>query len=409
MHTIALITYDISPYRGSEAAVSWNFVTKMHKYARLIVIYGGSQDEVERYVSATPLENVEWVFVPKKELPPVGKGLREDFYYLVYYMQWHREVARIVGGLVDSGSVDLIHYLNPIGFKEPGWCWKIKSVPYVWGPVQGVDNRPLRLYKTMGVKGTIAAIVRRIVHNGLFMFHPRVRKAFKRADALFGATPATVRGLKRYHNKDVMYLPENGITKMLVDAPIELKSDQRINLIWIGVLDEYRKAFGLLLDILLKVKSDNWHIDIFGGGETNLANKAKIKALGRHITLHGKVSRDVVQKHLAQSHLHIISSLGEATTTVLFEAMTHGVPTMTLNHCGMSGVVCERCGIKIPIESYEQVVGQMSSAIDGLIENPEKVKELSQGVISCSENFMWDRRVKIFTDTYSSLVNSYKD
>lgn len=29
MHTIALITYDISPYRGSEASVSWNYVWNM--------------------------------------------------------------------------------------------------------------------------------------------------------------------------------------------------------------------------------------------------------------------------------------------------------------------------------------------------------------------------------------------
>lgn len=29
MRTILLITYDISPYKGSEASVSWNYVSKM--------------------------------------------------------------------------------------------------------------------------------------------------------------------------------------------------------------------------------------------------------------------------------------------------------------------------------------------------------------------------------------------
>lgn len=29
MRTIIIITYDISPYRGSEASVSWNYVSNM--------------------------------------------------------------------------------------------------------------------------------------------------------------------------------------------------------------------------------------------------------------------------------------------------------------------------------------------------------------------------------------------
>lgn len=408
MHTVALITYDISPYRGSEAAVSWNFVLKMHRHVHLIVIYGGDRDEVERYISECPLENVEWRYVPKRPLPTNARGLVEDYYYTLYYRQWHKDVAKLVANLVDAGKVDLIHYLNPIGFKEPGWSWRIKSVPYVWGPVQGVDNRPLQLYKAMGIKGTIAAIVRRIVHNGLFILYPRVRKAFKRADALFAATPATVRGLKKYHGRDVVYLPENGILQMERDTPIEYESGQRLNLIWIGVLDEYRKAFGLLLEALKRVKHTNWHLDVFGKGVPNARNQAIIDSMSERITIHGKVGRDVVQERLFQSHLHIISSLGEATTTVLWEAMTHAVPTMTLDHCGMGGVVCDKCGIKIPIGGFEQVVGRMASEIENLIEHPERVLELSKGVIECSKQYMWDKRIGVFTDTYSRLISSYK-
>ena len=71
---------------------------------------------------------------------------------------------------------------------------------------------------------------------------------------------------------------------------------------------------------------------------------------------------------MKNSHLHVISSLGEATTTVLFEAMSYGVPTMTLDHCGMAGVVCEECGIKIPIHSYNQVISDIAKRIDELIE-----------------------------------------
>lgn len=40
MRTVLLITYDISPYRGSEASVSWNYVNNMQHSNELIVLYG---------------------------------------------------------------------------------------------------------------------------------------------------------------------------------------------------------------------------------------------------------------------------------------------------------------------------------------------------------------------------------
>ena len=184
MHRIAVITYDISPFRGSEASVSWNFVTKMSRHVHLTVIYGRANAEIDDYIKAHPIENVEWIGIQKKDVEHFGRGLRQDYYFSLYYRQWHKEAAATASRLASERRIDLIHYLNPIGFKEPGWLWQIKSVPYVWGPLQGVDNRPLKLHKALGAKGTISAIIRRLVHNGLFRYFPRARKAFRRADAL---------------------------------------------------------------------------------------------------------------------------------------------------------------------------------------------------------------------------------
>lgn len=409
MHRIALITYDISPTRGSEASVSWNFVTKMSRHIHLTVIYGRGDSEIDDYIAQHPIENVEWIGVEKKDVDHFGRGLRQDYYFSLYYRQWHQEAAAIVKNLVEKRQIDLIHYLNPIGFKEPGWFWQITSVPYVWGPVQGVDNRPLKLHKALGAKGTVFAIVRRIVHNSLFRFFPRVRNAFRRADTLFAATPATVAGLKKYHHRDALYLPENGISAMETDTPIEFTGNKPLHIVWIGGLDVKRKAVGLLLDALLKVQSDKWEISLFGDGSLNPTNAEKAERLGNKVKIHGKVPRAEVQDTMRHSHLHIISSLGEATTTVLFEAMAKAVPTMTLDHCGMAGVVCDRCGIKIPIESYDKVTSRMAAEIDRLIAEPERVRELSEGVLHCSKKFLWDNRIDLFLNTYNHLIARYKD
>lgn len=407
MYRIALITYDISPYRGSEASVSWNFVTKMSRHVHLTVYYGNFRDEVERYLAEHPIENVDWVNVEKKDVEHFGRGLRQDIAYTVYYRQWHRRVAELIGQAVERGEVDLIHYLNPIGFKEPGWTWKIKSVPYVWGPLQGVDNRPLKLCKALGAKTLLSACVRRIVHNGAFIFMPRVRSAFKRTDMIFAATPATLKGLKKYHGRQAHYLPENGIVQFERTAPIELNNSEPLKMVWIGGLDVARKAVGLLLDALLKVKSENWQITLFGDGQLSVENQKKVEMLDNKVVVAGKVSRAEVQKEFLKSHLHVISSMGEGNPTVIWEAMAKGVPTMTLDHCGMAGVVCERCGIKIPIDSYENVTSRMAAEIDSLIAHPQRIMQLSQGVLECGRRFMWDARIDIFLATYQRLIADY--
>lgn len=407
MYRIALITYDISPYRGSEASVSWNFVTKMSRHVHLTVYYGNFRDEVERYLAQHPIENVDWVNVEKKDVEHFGRGLRQDIAYTVYYRQWHRRVADLIGQAVERGEVDLIHYLNPIGFKEPGWTWKIKSVPYVWGPMKGVDNRPLKLFRAFSMGAKCSSMVRRIVHNALFNLLPRVGKAVRRADVIFASVPNTKRQLKQRYGKDSVCLPENGIMQMDVVTPLSYKNGENLQLIWVGRVNDENKAIVILLDALRKVKSSNWHLHAIGEGSVPPKVAERIASIDSNITWYGKVPRNRVQKVFDTAHLHVISSMGEGNPTVIWEAMAKGIPTMTLDHCGMAGVVCERCGIKIPIDSYESVTSRMAREIDGLIENPEKVQTLSRGVLHCSKKFMWDERIDIFLAAYQRLITDY--
>ena len=85
--------------------------------------------------------------------------------------------------------------------------------------------------------------------------------------------------------------------------------------------------------------------------------------------------------------------------------MSWAVPTMTLDHCGMSSVVCNKCGIKIPIISYSQVIMDMANNIKRIIDYPNIINKLSEGVIHCSENYMWTKRIEIFNSTYKKIAN----
>lgn len=405
MYTIALITYDISPYRGSEASVSWNYVWNMRHTNKLIVIYGKGKDEIERFIAENGLiEKVEFINIPVETVN--GKGIMMDIKYNLAYRRWHLKTYEMVNKMVDEGRVDLIHYLNPIGFKEPGFLWKITKVPYVWGPIQGVENRPFELYHALSMKGKCNALVRRIVHNGLFIFMPRLKKALKRVDVVFAATPNTVKNLKRWYHKDSIYLPENGIMKMERTTPV-MYDGGVLRLIWIGGICE-RKALVILLDALAKIEGHNWHLDVLGDGNQREKLQKEFAHLNNHITWHGMLDRASVQEVLLQSHLHVISSLGEGNPTILWEAFGKAIPTLTLDHCGMAGVVCEKCGIKIPIHSYNQVVEDIADRINGVLHNPKTIEQLSVGTIECAKKFMWSNRIALYNKIYDEISKKYQ-
>lgn len=417
---IILITYPVSPYRGSEFAVSWNYIVNMSKYHELFVLYGtsgngfGNVSELQDWLKSHDLPNVHFidVQVPKNSISNFLAFCRKISYTYGSYIQYkyyYRLVYEKAKDIISRERIDVVHYLNPIGFKEPGRCWKIKNVPYIWGPIQGVENRPFCLYRALGMKGCLDAIVRLVFHNGILFCSSKIRKAIKRADYLFAATPRTVKQMKSIFHKDAIYLPENGILEMKCYNPICYEKDETFRIVWVGAVC-YRKGLVLLLEALNQVKNENWQLDVCGSGE--LLNKLKSIVRDSHIESrikwHGNLPREDVFELFRAAHLHVISSLGEATTTVLFEAMSCGVPTMTLDHCGMAGVVCEKCGIKIPIRSYRQVISDIAKNIDCLIENPERIHTLSQGVLECSKKYMWENRIKIFNEVYEKAVLRYK-
>ena len=67
MKNILVLAYAISPTRGSEYSVAWNYVTHMSKANDLTVLYGisgnhmGECRETEDYIDKHPIPGVELI------------------------------------------------------------------------------------------------------------------------------------------------------------------------------------------------------------------------------------------------------------------------------------------------------------------------------------------------------------
>lgn len=414
---ILLLAFAISPTRGSEHSVAWNYVINMSKDNELVVLYGesgyhiGDLDEMDEYLKNNSVDNVRFIAIKPNRLTNIFNTLnkRNIFVYTFYiaYKFWHKQAYSVAKNLIKSEHFDLIHYLGPIGYREPGYLWKL-SLPYMWGPIGGTTNVSIKLIKALSFSGKLKLGFRAIVNNLQLRFSSRIKSAINNTDVLMTSTTEDQWNIKKIFNKESIYIPENGINGQF-DNLISTKLIQiPLKLIWIGSIDE-RKALIILLNSLIGLRNlDKIQLHIIGDGplKTSLEKFSIENNLDQSIVWHGLIKRNEVFELLTRSHLHIITSLSEANTTVIWEAMSAGVPTISLDHCGMHDTICEKCGVRIEIESYKQVIDDLTYQLDYFVINPKELERLSKGVIECAKKYTWEGRREFFNKMYELAIEN---
>ena len=273
MLNILIDAYAVSPTWGSEPGMGWNWVTNLAKFCNLYIITEGEwQKEIECAISAAISGSME------KDVNPTGlqkeQAERMHFYYLnvtpeirtmcwnqgtwmfyKYYAEWELrvldEAKRIIQELKNKGiQIDLVHKLNMIGYREPGYLWKITDRPFVWGPVGGYGGVPNAYLCDADLKTKVLENLKNVINYFMFRLHPRVRKAMKRADAVIGAYKEIYEGNwlddKPYHvvHRLASTAASHGVFNDVMDYCLDIAGTLRIdthrdNVIMRHVIDRY--------------------------------------------------------------------------------------------------------------------------------------------------------------------------
>ena len=90
--------------------------------------------------------------------------------------------------LLEKINFDLIHQLNMVGFREPGYLWKL-NIPFVWGPIGGMIQFPWKFLPCVGIGGSIYHICRNLINWHHMHFLTRPKKAARHSgEGLIAAT-----------------------------------------------------------------------------------------------------------------------------------------------------------------------------------------------------------------------------
>ncbi|NJK97071.1 MAG: glycosyltransferase [Bacteroidales bacterium] len=180
-------------------------------------------------------------------------------------------------------------------------------------------------------------------------------------------------------------------------------------MVWSGIF-QGRKALPLLLFALSQVSSpERFQLIVLGDGSEAQNWKALSTKLHLNniVTWIGKIPHRDALNIMQQCDALIFTSLQEATSTVVLEALESGLPVVCHDMCGFGTVITKECGIKIPVVSPKQSIKQFSLALEQL-SNPAILAIMKEGARKKASQLTWNKKAQKMVQYYYQTMQTFK-
>ena len=412
MIKVLINAYACSPGMGSEPGMAWNWCMNLARYCELFIITEGEfRERIETVVPTLPHgQNMHFYYNPVPEKVRQMCWNQGDWRFYKYYKRWQKKTAEIAEDICKKENIDILHQLNMIGFREPGYLWQVskkKGIPFVWGPIDAKDSFPMAYAQNADFKIQMFLRIKNLITRLQLRFSRRVKAAAKQACVVVGASSNSVKSLKNYLNIDASLVNETGCNISSEIGFAEIKYKDAFDILWVGKFD-FRKQLELALRAIAAMKLDNIRLHIVGGGNDEpYKNLASDLGISSCCVWHGLVSHDTVQNIMKQCDVLLFTSVAEGTPHVVLEAIANGVPVICFDTCGHGDCVTEDVGIKIPLTNPEQSIKDFANAIRALYNNRTLLQTMSKNCYKRACELSWDNKAKLVLAMYENVLKKH--
>ena len=404
---------------GSEQGMGWHWITNLAHYCELFVITEGEyRFQIEEWLSKKENEDIAkrlhffWNPIGGDDQKRCEKIRRTcwnqgNWRFYLYYKKWQKSTADIAERICGEHKIDILHQLNMIGFREPGYLWKVSQktgIPFIWGPIDAKEAFPMSYTKDASFKVKLYFALKNVVTKYQLRFGKRVHSAANQASFVIGASGNSVVSIKKYFNKEAPLINETGcqLNKTFDNSK---PAKDTFDILWVGKTD-FRKLLRLALTSFAKMKKDKLRLHIVGGG--NLLPFKKIAeelGIADKCKWHGVVSHSEVQDLMRFCDVLLFTSVAEGTPHVVMEAIGNGLPVICFDTCGQADCVNEKVGIKLPLSNLQQSANDFSEAIEKLYTDADLLSYFSNNCHERQKELCWDNKTKQMLDLYKSALS----
>ena len=412
---VLISAFAFSPCRGSECAVGWNIVNELAKLHDVTVLCGDlrgdmrTKKELAGYALQATNRKLTIEYVAPTRFIALIERLHNipglwGLYYCAYGL-WQRKAYKRARELHAEKPFDVVHQLNMIGYREPGYLWKL-PIPFVWGPVGGAPNEPMSFYKMFSWSGCVKVGLRTLFNEIQKRMCFRAKRAARKAKKIWAVTDADYRMIHELWDVECDRMVEAGKDDTIVGEVRSYDGTGSLRVVWSGIHTS-RKALPILLhSIGIIDRSIDVHVDILGEGPETAKWKELANRLGvsSQLTWHGRLPRLDALNLMAQAHVLACPSIKEASSIVVIEALSLGLPVICHDACGMGIVVTDKCGFKIPLVNPNTSIVGFKNALLSIVANPTLIENKSSFAIERAREISWEAKARQISMAYDSVI-----
>lgn len=410
MLKILINAYACSPNMGSEPGMAWNWVSNLAKFCELYIITEGEfREKIEEVVPTLEQgKNMHFYYNPVTDEIRKMCWNQGDWRFYKYYREWQWKTYLMAKEICSSEHIDVLHQLNMIGFREPGYLWKLSKesdVPFVWGPIGGLKQFPLAYLQGAGLKMKLFNRLKNILNVWQLKHEKRVDEALKTARLLISSIPDSYRAIKKYKGLESIVIPETGCF-LSEDIPTDRFDEKELHVMWVGKFD-FRKQLPLALRAIAIANNPNIVLEIYGGGSDEQIASAKrvadLLGITEKVVWHGNQPNDVVMNAMHKAQVFFFTSVSEDTSTVVLEAVSNRLPVLCFDACGMAAVIDDKVGRKVALSNPAQSATDFAKLLNDLEHDRNLLKQLSENCKQRQTELSWEEKAKTMVEWYEKV------
>lgn len=408
MQKILINSYACCPNMGSEPGMGWNWCMNLARHCELYIITEG---EFRPQIEATmPIleqgSNMHFYYNPVPDSVRRMCWNQGDWRFYKYYKEWQKKTAEIARKICENEKIDVLHQLNMIGFREPGYLWKVSQetgIPFVWGPVDAKESFPMTYAKGASLKTKLFLWLKNVITQYQLKYGKRVHEAAKTAAVVLSASSNSIISFRKYFGIESPLMNETG-TDPIENQKNAFDRQPSFDILWVGKTD-FRKQLTLAIKSVAATNHHDIMLHIVGGGDLGEhLQVAESVGIANNCIVHGSVSHDEVLSFMRESALFLFTSVAEGTPHVVLEAIGCGLPVLCFNTCGQGDSVNEKVGIKIPLTNPQQSVKDFAEKIDYLYNHREVLQQMSENCKKRADELSWENKAKQMVELYKKVI-----
>ena len=407
-YNILISANHCAPGQGSEHGVGWNFVSRLAKYHNITLIT--NRHTYYNQLCSEASDRGIVIYGIRQYVKYKGLTKLIPFIYYSEYKLWQYRVYKRAKQLHRDRRFDLIHQVTNITFREPGYLWKL-NIPFIWGPVVALGYDKPKFLNMYGLSEGLKILLRHVSFNIQYYTPGRIKKALRASSVCLPVCEDTRSLLHRLSPDTNFYImPETASVDENITGTISKREQgDEIRLLWISRFDPSKGAMLLLHALCMLPDEIKYRLILAGDGPQK--NKAIAFCDEKKINYEylGHLPYEEIQKLYASAHLFFITSMMDATTSILFESLSNGLPVISLNHLSFGEKIDDTCGKKINVVSKEQIANEIADAIKYYYNDEDTRRKASAGAISRAKANSWNTRISDLNKMYDEILNAGKE